>query len=200
MKRTNIGNRSNIQALLDVIQDLELQELLRKLDIQHGSFCFDEPVAIAVRDESPTAFLVLEITATDTEPGSEYDERSAVLRGRFQYDEQQRETTLLPDEGLLAGELARLASFIPEDYIDPEAADEAWRKLDGNHVCEDIDGNPVVVFVDQLARKITIRSKTEYTYTGRAADRMIMEACAERKDTDARIQYMYDDTGIDLPF
>ena len=87
-----------------------------------------------------------------------------------------------------------------EELPDPEKAEAAWKALDGTHACRDINGERVVLTVDRLSRKISVKNYFGHVWKGEEADRMVTEACERRDSLGERIQYLYEDTGIDLPF
>ena len=87
-----------------------------------------------------------------------------------------------------------------EELPDPEKAEAAWKALDGTHACRDINGDHVVLIVDRLSRRISVKNYFGHVWKGEEADRMVTEACERRDTLEERIQYLYDKTGIDLPF
>lgn len=195
---------SNITKLKRVIFNLEEQMIWARMKIQHWKYTFKEDyrpvVAVRTTGEYPQVFTIHKIKLISDCPEQdpeEYLEISGTING-------QPASFRLDERAILPGEMHFIIKAIPEIWRDQHVIENGWKTLDGEHHVKDCIGNPARVIIDAKNRTLSVvNNKDRNDYKGTAADEFIHDA-VERifngKTLLEGVQYIYDQSYIDLPF
>lgn len=199
---------NNIKRLCDIVRDLESEDLVEKLRIQHGEYTFPTPVPVplCVRKQDPVIVKIKSVSIVN------FGENPQDMLIRFvAAGSGNTEITFLNIDCVIpAGEMGRLFDLIPNTWLDPVTvkfgyADFAQlRFADTGELVPDKhkDFRPTVK-ADAVKRTVTANHGGVGILSGREADEAVFRARKILDEGGTMAQaadFLYQSTNIDLPF